>query len=231
MERRMEDFMIFGAAANNVNKEFTNQGNVNATYSVELSEKINMNLSSGYHAEKWELTTVLLPQGFFGLTEDFLGGPYLISYGYDFNLDLNYKLLDNNTLLIGATYMNEGLLDVENQMTHNPITLEFQGELMPIDGFSFNEEKERNVFGAYIQDQHKIGDYLKITAGARFDNYDDFGSSFNPRVALVYNTPIKSVVKAMYGTAFRAPNFLELYDKTILLILASQISTLKRLTP
>jgi outer membrane receptor for ferrienterochelin and colicins len=50
-------------------------------------------------------------------------------------------------------------------------------------------------------------------AGVRYDAYSDFGSSTNPRLALVWKQQAKSSIKLMYSIAFRAPNFLELYDR------------------
>ena len=48
-----------------------------------------------------------------------------------------------------------------------------------------------------------------MNAGARYDKYGDFDPEVNPRVALIYNPFENSTVKAIYGTAFRAPNFFE----------------------
>jgi iron complex outermembrane receptor protein len=52
---------------------------------------------------------------------------------------------------------------------------------------------------------------LSLTAGVRYDNYDDFGDTVNPRMGLVYAPIEKLYFKALYGTAFRAPAFRELY--------------------
>jgi iron complex outermembrane receptor protein len=45
----------------------------------------------------------------------------------------------------------------------------------------------------------------------RFDHYGTFGSTTNPRVALIYAPVETTAVKLIYGTAFRAPNNFELY--------------------
>jgi len=50
---------------------------------------------------------------------------------------------------------------------------------------------------------------LNLNAGVRYDQYGDFDSTVNPRVALIYHPYSKATIKAIYGTAFRAPNFLE----------------------
>jgi iron complex outermembrane receptor protein len=61
-----------------------------------------------------------------------------------------------------------------------------------------------------VQGEFAVQTNLHLNAGARYDQYGDFDPSFNPRVALIYNPFQGSTIKAIYGTAFRAPNFTEL---------------------
>ena len=50
---------------------------------------------------------------------------------------------------------------------------------------------------------------LHLNAGARYDQYGDVDPTANPRVALIYNPIPSGALKAIYGSAFRAPNFFE----------------------
>jgi iron complex outermembrane receptor protein len=50
-----------------------------------------------------------------------------------------------------------------------------------------------------------------LNAGARFDHYSTFGDTVNPRVGLIYTPFAATAFKALYGTAYRAPNAYELY--------------------
>lgn len=50
-----------------------------------------------------------------------------------------------------------------------------------------------------------------LTAGLRHDHYSDFGSSTNPRLALVWDTAYNITTKLMASSAFRPPSFTELY--------------------
>ncbi len=52
---------------------------------------------------------------------------------------------------------------------------------------------------------------LTLTAGIRYDDYDDVGSTTNPRLGVVYAPTRKLHFKVLYGEAFRAPSFDELY--------------------
>src|SRR5206468_1023081 len=64
--------------------------------------------------------------------------------------------------------------------------------------------------GVYVQDEFSIIEDLILNAGVRYDYYEWFGSTVNPRAALIYNLE-KYTFKALYGTAFRGPNAYERY--------------------
>ena len=59
------------------------------------------------------------------------------------------------------------------------------------------------------QDEWQIAPDWQLTAGVRYDDYSDFGGTFNPRVALVWDINEQITSKLLYGKAFRAPNFTE----------------------
>jgi iron complex outermembrane receptor protein len=71
---------------------------------------------------------------------------------------------------------------------------------------------KRTVGYVFAQDEWSIVRDWTLTAGVRTDNYSDFGSTTNPRLALVWDAAYNVVVKAMHGTAFRAPSFTEMYN-------------------
>jgi outer membrane receptor protein involved in Fe transport len=52
---------------------------------------------------------------------------------------------------------------------------------------------------------------VHLSAGVRLDSYSTFGSSVNPRLALIWKPTDKEVFKLMAGSAFRAPSIYELY--------------------
>ncbi|MEW6602998.1 MAG: TonB-dependent receptor, partial [Nitrospirota bacterium] len=54
---------------------------------------------------------------------------------------------------------------------------------------------------------------VNLTAGVRRDHYSDFGDTTNPRVGIVWGFRENADLKLLYGKAFRAPNFVELYNR------------------
>jgi outer membrane receptor for ferrienterochelin and colicins len=104
------------------------------------------------------------------------------------------------------------------------------GTVSPIDGtltdvtgtdFSFGPDKSRTVGYVSLQDVWNLYPDWTLTAGVRYDNYSDFGGTANPRVALVWNTSQHLTTKLLYGRAFRAPSFSELYSRNNPVILGN----------
>jgi outer membrane receptor protein involved in Fe transport len=77
----------------------------------------------------------------------------------------------------------------------------------PILGFSSTSAiGERNQWSAYGELYVPITDRFDVQLAGRYDNYDDFGSDFNPKIALRWQ-PIDSIgFRANYSTSFRAPS-------------------------
>jgi iron complex outermembrane receptor protein len=73
----------------------------------------------------------------------------------------------------------------------------------------FERSGDTRNYGAFLQGDFAVLTNLHLNAGFRYDQYGDLDPTANPRVALIYNPVPKSTLKAIYGSAFRAPNFLE----------------------
>lgn len=81
----------------------------------------------------------------------------------------------------------------------------------PVDQ-SFMTPHSRQVRYAYVQDEWNMARDWVLTTGIRRDDYSDFGVTTNPRVALVWDASLDLTAKLLYGRAFRAPAFTELYS-------------------
>ncbi len=65
----------------------------------------------------------------------------------------------------------------------------------------------------YIQDIWQLANDWELTTGVRADHFSDYGSTYNPRLALVWAAKVNLNVKLLYGQAFRSPNFGETRSK------------------
>ncbi len=70
-------------------------------------------------------------------------------------------------------------------------------------------ETNRNVVYGFIQDEWQISPNVTLTAGVRYDYYDDIGGAVNPRGSVVWSPTLQTTIKLLYGAAFRPPTFLE----------------------
>jgi len=77
--------------------------------------------------------------------------------------------------------------------------------------YVFIGDKERDAQWLTLQDEWSFTQDWELTAGVRVDHYSDFGQTVNPRLALVWETAYNLTSKLLYGRAFRAPAFDELY--------------------
>ena len=76
---------------------------------------------------------------------------------------------------------------------------------------AFLPETARDNVYLFLQDTWRMHDRWELTAGLRYDDYSDFGTAFNPRLALVWQTTPALTGKLLFGRAFRAPAYRELY--------------------
>ncbi|GAB5450374.1 MAG: TonB-dependent receptor [Halioglobus sp.] len=73
--------------------------------------------------------------------------------------------------------------------------------------------EDRDQQGYYLEYQGGFNDSVYFTAGARYDDNDDFGSHTSFRVSGAYLVPLgagEMKVRASYGTGFRPPSLFEI---------------------
>ena len=104
------------------------------------------------------------------------------------------------------------VLDLESRSCHAFLCF-VDGTLTDVSNtpYVFIEDQDRDVWYASLQDQWQIANDWNLTAGVRYDDYSDFGSTVNPRVALVWDASTDLTAKMLYGRSFRAPSFAELF--------------------
>ncbi len=110
-------------------------------------------------------------------------------------LELAKKFMDKHTFILGMEYRENLHQDQRN----------FDEEIF------FDDKRDSRNWALYVQDEFQIFHHLIFNAGLRYDNYETFGGTTNPRLALIYTPIDKTSIKLLYGKAFRAPNAYELY--------------------
>jgi iron complex outermembrane receptor protein len=121
---------------------------------------------------------------------------------------------DQHRIRIGGGYRVEDLYEVTETKNFDATFAPLPGGLVDATGnpnLVYLLPHKRNLTYAFVQDEWEFASDWALTAGIRHDNYSDFGGTTNPRIALVWDAAYNLVVKAMHGTAFRAPSFSEQY--------------------
>ena len=79
-------------------------------------------------------------------------------------------------------------------------------ELAPMPGTLLSEQHSDSRVGIYVQDEWTLTPTLLFNAGVRLDHHAGLPAVASPRAALIWQAQADTTVKAMYGTAYRAPN-------------------------
>lgn len=135
-----------------------------------------------------------------------------------FNFTSTYKGVENHLIRMGAGYVYGDQHEVWQKTNwlyppqHPP--LPYGGRLVDISdtAFVFQAEEIRKNHYVFLQDAWHFKNDWELTLGGRFDSYSDFGNTFNLRGALVWQAQNNLTAKLLYGEAFRAPTFQELYN-------------------
>ena len=208
-------------------------------YQSIISDGWLLDARAGYNQSQTDIDNVLFPEGTTipiaadgnaGMGADplrtfndgVIGNPSADAVIIDADIAVTYDLLTNHLFRLAAGYKHEdfdtsetknfgpGVLDI----TSNPAQV-VPANVVDVSNtdFIFIEDVKRNVYYFSLQDEWKLADDWELTAGVRYDEYSDVGSTVNPRLALVWAAEYNLTAKFLYGRAFRAPSFTELYSQ------------------
>ena len=74
-----------------------------------------------------------------------------------------------------------------------------------------DDSRPFQVGAGYVSVDGAVSSRVRLSLGSRLDAYSTFGSSLNPRAALIFAPYGSGILKLMAGKAFRAPSIYELY--------------------
>ncbi len=99
---------------------------------------------------------------------------------------------------------------------HHRVTGGVTAELNHTRNTGFGDINQRQeLLAVFLQDEYSPVENVFLTAGLRSDDHDTFGRSTTGRATaawLTHNHQLK--LRASYGTAFRAPSFLDLFGQS-----------------
>ena len=141
---------------------------------------------------------------------DFDPGDY-IQTDYNLNFDVAYPLTDMVFLASGLEYRNEGFEVIAGQRESYQIgPLAGQGFSAASNGFSgFSPigagTWNRYNLAAYLESELKPLDNWLVALAVRGENFEDFGTTINYKVATNYGITETMKLRGSYSSGFRAP--------------------------
>lgn len=187
--REAEDFYIVERASSDVNRSIHDIAYIHFSRDIEWHQRLHSTFELGYNENTFKLNTVIQGLGTTRTNQEETNLLFSVrnawQYASENSLEFGLELRDSDMM---SVYSAENLGDLE-----------------------FYPDAKRTITGLYVQNQRYYENGMQIVLGGRFDDYDDVGSSFSPRIGLVYPLSQQQTVKLLYGEAFRAPTPNELY--------------------
>jgi iron complex outermembrane receptor protein len=113
-------------------------------------------------------------------------------------LKLIHTAFKNHKLVYGGEYQRDAQRDQANY------------DLDPY-ALYLDDRRQSERWGVYLQDEYSLNERTLLSAGIRYDRSAEGHNSVSPRLGLIYRWDDATTVKALYGSAFRAPGGYELY--------------------
>lgn len=180
-----------------------------------FARDLSLSLQAAYMQLANEVTTplVIIPGGIIpGFANGMIGDPDKWERQARFSATSVYSGFADHRVRFGL-----GHDEMEIYKTRETKNFTQIGGLLPLPMYSasgnnlFLAPHKRKLDYVYLQDEWSFARTWTLTGGVRYDSFSDFGSTTNPRLALVWEARHDLTAKLMYGTAFRAPSFVEQY--------------------
>lgn len=175
-------------------------------YNNDLSKDWKLSTRIYYLYQKIDIYNQLFPSSFLNM----IGEPIVTDTTSGFEASGIYRGVSGHTLRLAAGLKYFNTETDENKNFGPGVPVQF-GHPVSVKNtpYIFMDDQHRFLWYVSVQDEWKLAKGLELTAGVRYDEYDDFGGTTNPRLALVWEIRNDLTTKLLYGRAFRAPSFTE----------------------
>lgn len=127
-------------------------------------------------------------------------------YGWDFRA--SGDLFEFNDDIVKGAFGIEVRREEINDLPSDNVRARFDNQyLVDIFGIgSSASSADRNQWGVFAEVYVPLTEQIQMQLAGRFDDYSDFGSTFNPKVAFTYRPMDELALRASWATSFRAPS-------------------------
>lgn len=190
--------------------------NADLTHSTQIGDNWEIASQLSFFDTSAESDLVLYPAGSFGgaFPDGVIGNPYVYERHTRLGISAFYHGIKDHHIRLGTGTIHNDMYKTEESKNFAPNGAPL-GSVVDVSddpNLVFIEPHDRRITYAFAQDEWQLAPDWNFTGGVRYDHYSDFGSTVNPRLALVWQTRYNLTSKVLYGRAFRAPAFNELYN-------------------
>ncbi|MBU4345821.1 MAG: TonB-dependent receptor [Candidatus Omnitrophica bacterium] len=213
------------------NSEFSAK-NFNAKLEYEFNNDNNLILNSGFYRSKLGTPGKITE---FDIDDKQGSRKNFIDLNWDFKPDnttgLSAKIYQNydrleftenttTTASDGDTAFNKDIHTTKARGIDFQISKQLFDNYQGVCGFNYvanlndstaSAKHKYIVRAGYLENQLNLFKDLKITFGARLDDYSNFGTEFNPSFSFLYNFSQDFKIHGLISRSFRAPTFNDLY--------------------
>ncbi|AUP77781.1 TonB-dependent receptor [Flavivirga eckloniae] len=142
------------------------------------------------------------------------------------NLAFGMEFRTENFGIFAGEVPSYGLYDVNGVVITNPATQsvatsplgnELPGGSQGFPGYSPDNEvdRSRTNYGVYLDSELNVSESFMLGGAVRFENYSDFGTTFNGKLASRLKINDDLSLRGSVSTGFRAPSLAQLYYNLI----------------
>ncbi len=84
--------------------------------------------------------------------------------------------------------------------------------LAPFDNANVLDKVSRDIKAVFAEFYLPVTDELEVTLAGRYDKYDGFGSTTNPKVSFSYKPLEQLMLRGAFSTGFKVPSFNQLFN-------------------
>ena len=146
-----------------------------------------------------------------------------LAFGAEYRID-NYQIFAGEE----GSWRNYGIIDtVINDRVQQIDVLGRPGGSQGFPGARPDNEVDENRtnLGAFVDTEFDISDAFMIGAAVRFENYSDFGNTFNAKLASRLQITNGLAIRGSVSTGFRAPSLAQIYYNTTFTDFVSGVAT------
>lgn len=191
---------------------------IDGTLNASLLERSPTRFDAGGHRFSQNTTSLSFTRSL----PDWLAGTNL-AFGIEHRID-NYEIFAGEE----GSWRNYGIIDTI--INNRPTQLDVLGRPAGSQGFpGFQPANELNEFrtnlGAYFDAEFDLSERFMVGAAVRYENYSDFGSTLNGKLAARLAITEQIALRGSVSTGFRAPSLAQIYYNSTFTDFVSGVAT------